>query len=153
MGTHSGFYRAYVVIFSILVIGVVISMPSLSADKLRFGSSVRGHPNYDLPMVAAAEKGIWKENGLEVEWTPFRAGGDLMRAVAARALDIATTGSSTSILAASQGVPVTIVADPKEPLTFYFQVLKDSPIKEAKDLKGTKIGILRFGGTSHNYGR
>lgn len=125
---------------------------ALAADKLRMGTSLRFSVFYDLIALAGEEKAFWKENGLAVEWVPFRGGTDQQRAMAAAAIEVALSDISSFLVAASAGVPIIMVADMGTPDDFAIVVRGDLPIKEAKELKGTRLGILRAGGASYVYG-
>lgn len=141
-----------------LSLGVAITLLLLTAagaqaaDKLTLGTSARENPYFTLVVIAGDEKGFWKQNGLAVEWVPFRGGPDLFRAVAAGAIDVSMSDVS-AVVAAAAGVPTIIVADMGTPDDFAVVVKSDLPIKEPKDLRGTRLGILRAGGASHSYGR
>lgn len=115
-----------------------------AAEQLILGTVQKGLPHYDLPILAAEEKGYWKESGLEVKWVPF-TGAPMYQAMAAGSVDIGM--SSVAIMPViAKGVPVTIVADmqlTEHHLAVY--VRYDSPLKEPKELKGTKVAIARSG--------
>ena len=49
-------------------LGLLMGPGALAAEKMRFGTSVKGNPFYELPAIAAEEQGLWKQNGLEVTW-------------------------------------------------------------------------------------
>ncbi|MEE8449472.1 MAG: ABC transporter substrate-binding protein [Thermodesulfobacteriota bacterium] len=124
------------------------------AETLKFGTSLRTSPHHALPLLAATEKGFWKREGLDAEWVPFRSGRSFYRAMAAKALKIGFSGAISAIRSSSRGIPVIIVADLKlKKHDFYVYVRTDSAIKKPLDLKGAKIGIARFGGVVHAYGR
>lgn len=129
------------------------SVKAWAADKLNFGTPIKGSALYDLPSTAAEEKGFWKQNGLEVQWVPFEAGAALHRAVAAGSVNIGMTGPLSIIQAVGAGVPEVIVADMQAREDMYFWVRSDSKIKSPKDLKGARVGVSRFGGVAHAYGR
>lgn len=120
-------------------------------EKQKFATSVKEYPIYYLPILAADEKGIWKQNGLEVEWVPMS--GDLMyRALATRAIEIGFGGVPATFRTVAGGVPAVIVMGlyPADP--FYIWVRSDSRFRQPVDLKGAKIGVSNFGGSQHNYG-
>lgn len=131
---------------------LAMSTGGLAADKLKMGTAARENPYYTLIVIAGEEKGFWKQNGLEQEWTPFRGGADMQRATAAGALDVGLSDMASFLIAAAAGVPSILVADMGTPDDFAVVVRSDLPIKEAKDLKGTRLGILRAGGASYAYG-
>ena len=126
--------------------------PSLAAEKVRFGTSLKDAPHFDLTAWAAEEKGFWKQENLEATWFPFKGSGDMFRAFAAGAMDIAMSETASAIQVISRGLPVVIVADLEFKQYFSLWVLPTSHIKGPRDLKGAKIGISRKGGAAHAYG-
>ena len=60
----------------ILVVPLLLSINSrgMAAYKLRLGTALKVGVYYNLVVMAGEEKGFWKQNGLEVEWIPFRHG-------------------------------------------------------------------------------
>lgn len=141
---------SFYLLFAIL--GLVLPRP-WAADKLRFATTVKTHPILVMPVLAAEEKGFWKQNGLEAEWVPFEGDAAAIRGLSARAIDSGLGGTSGTVLAASRGVPIFIAADMQVvDYGFRIWVRGDSPIKEAIGLKGARIGVNLFGGLAHNYG-
>lgn len=104
-----------------LLISVIILAPvSLpGAEKIRFGTSFRG-PHFDLPMLAAEEKGFWKQEGITVEWLSLGGGGPLHRATAAGKIDLGMDGGASALQAISAKVPMVIVADMNLPIEWYY---------------------------------
>jgi NitT/TauT family transport system substrate-binding protein len=135
-----------------LLVAVVILAPvSLpGAEKIRFGTSFRG-PHYDLPMLAAQEKGFWKQEGITVEWLSLGGGGPLHRATAAGKIDLGMDGAASALQAIGSKVPMVIVSDMDLPIEWYMWVKADGPIKQASDLKGRIVGTNRFGSSSHAF--
>lgn len=125
----------------------------LAADKLKFGTPVKVSANYALPPLAAQDKGFWKENGLEAEWVPFKGGGELHRAFAAGAVDVAMTGAGSATQAIANKVPEILVAETGSRVRFVIWVRADGPLKEPKDLKGATIASGRMGELTNAYGR
>lgn len=125
---------------------------SPAAEKMKLGTSVRENPLYVLPPLAAEEKGFWKEQGIQVDYIPFRGGSEMHRAAAAGALDMGISGAVSIVQAVTRGLPEIIVAQ-IAPEEYYFWVRADSPIKGPKDVRGVKMGVNRFGGLAHAYGR
>ncbi len=85
-------------------------------------------------------EGFFKKNGLDVQLEFFKNGAAITAALAGGALDIGLSDLSSAILAHSRGIPVTYVAPglmytDKMP-TFAIIVSGDSPIRQAKDVKG-----------------
>lgn len=143
------------IFFSLLgFILLTLSAPDLPAqEKLKYGSSIKFSPQYYLPVMAAEERGIFKRNGLDVEWFPSRSGSDLQRAFAASAIKIASSSAASDILSIARGVPIVILANLQSSDNFAVWVPTKSRIQKPQDLKGAKLGVSRFGGTEHAYGQ
>lgn len=138
---------------SALVILLLTATSTPGAEKLRAGTVFKESALYSLPMLAAEEKGFWKEQGLEVEWVPFTGGAPMAQAMAAGAIDAGMTATFSSILQIARGVPKVIVADMGSREDMYVWVRPGSPLKGARDLKGTTIGINRFGSLAEGFSR
>jgi len=92
------------------------------------------------PVIIANEKGIFKEEGLEVEIISPANPADPPKLVAAGKADIAISYQPQLHMQVHEGLPLvrvgTLVATPLNCLL----VLKDGPIKKLSDLKNKKIG-------------
>ena len=92
------------------------------------------------PVIIANEKGIFKEEGLEVQIIPPANPSDPPKLVAAGKADIAISYQPQLHMQVHEGLPVirigTLVATPLNCLL----VLKDGPIKQLSDLKNKKVG-------------
>lgn len=130
-----------------LVLSLITAGTTPAAEKVRIGTGLKGVPTYELSMAAAEERGFWKEQKLEVEWTPFVGGGPLYRAMAAGHIEFGFSQTGSFMEAATGGVPGVIVADVQSEDPFLIWVRADSRIKQAEDLKGAKIGMAR--GAAH----
>lgn len=130
---------------------VLAGFPAWAIEKINFATAIKVTPAYYLPVLAAEEKGFWKENGLEVNWIPFRGGPDMQKAIVARSVMIGLTTAGGLIAGVSRGVPVIIVADLQKTAGVGLYVLADSPIKDPKQLAGKKIGVTRLGAVDHAY--
>ncbi|MEE8449440.1 MAG: ABC transporter substrate-binding protein [Thermodesulfobacteriota bacterium] len=145
--------RRYIFLGLLAAMLSLAGLNTMALGQLKFGTSVGWSPPYYLPVIAAEEKGFWKQAGLEAEWVPFRGSSVMYRAVAAGSIGIGFTDTSAAIQAASRGIPVLIVADTGAGSPFSLFVKGNSPIKRAKDLRGKTIGLGRFGGGHHAYTR
>ncbi len=115
----------------------------LAAEKLRYG--LVKVPTYILPVLAAEEKGFWKQNGLEAKWTGFWSPRDIYSAIAAGALDMAGDTMADMLLAAvgrTRNVTVAVTHQSE----YLLWVRSDSPILKPEHLKGGKLGVSRLGG-------
>ena len=122
-------------------------------DKISYGTAVKLSPVYYLPVLAGQEQGIFKKNGLEVEWVPANSGPDLHRALAAGAVQLGSSNSATDIPAIGRGAPSIIVADLQTADNFGIWVSTKGHINTIKDLKGAKIGVSRLAGAEDSYGK
>lgn len=136
-----------------LLLTSALAFPVLASEKVRMGLSVKVTPTYYLPVAAAEENGLWKENNLEVEVIPFAGGGPFIRAFAAGAIDIGLGTAGNQFQGAAAGVPTFIVASLMPTDEFILWVRTDSRFKEPKELKGARVGVGAFGGAQHIYGR
>ena len=97
------------------------------------------------PVIIANEKGIFKEEGLEVQIIPPANPSDPPKLVAAGKADIAISYQPQLHMQVHEGLPVirigTLVATPLNCLL----VLKDGPIKQLSDLKNKKVGYSIVG--------
>ncbi|MEE8448375.1 MAG: ABC transporter substrate-binding protein [Thermodesulfobacteriota bacterium] len=143
------------VMFALLGFGLLSLFPSglPAQEKIKFSSSVRLSPNYYLPPMAAKHKGIWERNGLNVEWISFGSGGAHYRAFAAGVTRIGASMVASDIRSAARGVPTIIVSNLQLRDNFSIWVSTKGRLRQPKDLKGTKLGVSRYGGTEHSYGQ
>jgi NitT/TauT family transport system substrate-binding protein len=95
----------------------------------------------------AREAGMFERNGLDVELVFVGSGATNIQAVINNDVQIAVTGSAAIVSAAAGGVDLVMVGSMYDGMLF--DVIADKSIKKASDLKGKKIGISRFGGSSH----
>ena len=118
-----------------LLLGLLFFVPfsSFGAGKLNFGIGARV-PRYQLPAFAAEENGIWRKNGLEVQYIEFTGGGPLNQAIAAKAVDVAFHSPAPVFTAAAQGLPMMIVSDLAK-TTLGIWVSGRGPLKELKDMQ------------------
>lgn len=128
-----------------------VTAQGLSQEKVRVATSTRLDARQYLPILGAIEGGYARAAGLEVEWVPFRNPADMNRAVASGDIKLGIGVIASVVQAIAAGIPIIMVAD-LHPMDFYVFVLTESPLKEPRALKGTKIGMLRFASSAHAYG-
>lgn len=148
--------RSKAVLTGLSLIAAVIILGwhnSPAAEKLKLGSSTKTSPWYYLPIFGAEEGGFWKENGLEAEWVPFRSGTEHHQAVAARSINIGFTSGTAQIQSMARGLPALIIMQVRSRDDFFIYVRGQSPWREPKELKGARVGVSRFGGAEHAFGR
>ncbi len=114
-------------------------VPAHAADKLKVMLEWFVNPDH-APMVIASERGLFKEQGLDVELLPPADPSAVPRLVAAKQADIGVHYQPNLYLDHAAGLPLvrfgTLVETPLNTVT----VLADGPIKTLADLKGKKIG-------------
>ncbi len=125
---------------------------SFAAQKLRFGVVIKV-PDHELPVLAAEEKGFWKKNGLEAKSTIFKGGGPFGRALAAREIDVGTSGTTGLFMANSRGLPSTMLAAFQKRSSLGIWVAAGGPRKKPKDLAGARLGMSSTGSLPHIYGQ
>ncbi len=98
-------------------------------------------PNVDhLPIYVAGEQGYFSEKGLEIKILSPSDTSDALKLAASGSVDIAISYQPQTIIAASQGIKITVVGRLIEhPLTTLL-FLKGKGINKPSDLEGKKIG-------------
>jgi len=83
-----------------------------------------------------------KPAGVEVAWTEFPGGPQLLEALNVGAIDFGTTGEAPPIFAQAAGAPLLYVgAQPPAPKSEAIIVPKGSPIQSVAQLKGKRIAL------------
>ncbi len=110
-----------------------------------FGVSANG-----MPFAVAVEKGLFKEEGINVTGIITSAGGGTsLRNMLAGGVPYGEVNPGVVIAAIQQGADLKIISDNVLTVAeFIWAVKPDSPIKSVKDLKGAKIGYTNPRSTS-----
>ncbi len=101
-----------------------------------------------LPTFVAVEKGLFSQEGLEVDLVPFQSGTTIMDALIAGRIDADCGSAITGHWFAEQNVPGRLKifmgygTDSLTDNTFVVVVKKDSPAKGLEDLAGKKVGTF-----------
>jgi len=90
----------------------------------------------------AAERGFFKEEGLDVKINPGGPGMDPIRLVATGADDVGLAGHEQILIAREKGLPVVAIAEDYVRSGVGFFSLKGSGIDGPEDFIGHKVGIL-----------
>jgi NitT/TauT family transport system substrate-binding protein len=113
-------------------------------------------------LFLGAEKGYFREFGIEPELVYFQAAQPIAVALASGDIDVGATGLTAGLYnIVAGGVPIWIVADkgrewPDHNLTALLvrKDLYDNGVRTMRELKGRKIGVTQIGSTFHyNIGR
>jgi NitT/TauT family transport system substrate-binding protein len=99
----------------------------------------------------AAEKGFFRQQGVNAEFLPFRGGPDLVKAVIGGDVLVGLTGSTDIIVFREAGSPIKMIATHGEGNDF---VLVGAPEgTKTADLKGKAIGVTRIGAATWVFAR
>jgi sulfonate transport system substrate-binding protein len=80
--------------------------------------------------------------GIEVKWSEFPAGPQLLEGLNVGSIDFGTVGEAPPIFAQAAGADLVYVANqPPAPQAEAIVVPKDSPLKSVDDLKGKKVAL------------
>ena len=124
--------------------GVVLEA---QADALRIG-----YQKYGTLVLLKARGTLEKrlaEQGVDVQWTEFPGGPQLLEGLNVGSIDFGVTGETPPVFAQAAGADLLYVAyEPPAPTSEAILVPKDSPIKSVKDLKGKKV-VLNKGSNVH----
>lgn len=139
-------------IFAGLLLAASMATGASADDKVVAGVTTT---SADAGMFIAADKGYFKEQGLDVELKTFSSALPMMSATATGQIDVARGAQSAGLFNGfARGIEFKMVADggslSKGGGYLALAVRQDlaDKIKSAKDLKGMKVGIAGQGGTS-----
>ena len=105
----------------------------------------------NLPLFVGVHQGFFEEVGLKLDISYFRGGGEVVRAITTRSVDIGATPAASAVLIAfARGEPLRIVSGSAAPIFGVVWVVSaDSPMRFVKDLKGKKVGFSTPGSVTH----
>jgi NitT/TauT family transport system substrate-binding protein len=119
--------------------------------SLKVGTAVLGDYALAGPIVVAVERGFFQQEGLAVEYVPFRGGPDLAKAISAGEILLGATGSTDIFVFREAGMPIRMVATHTEGNHFTLNTAPD--VREVADLKGKAIGVTRVGAITWVFAR
>lgn len=133
---------------TLLVIGAVATWGGCRSDESPRAVRVGWVPLfYDLPHFVAESQALYRKNGVQVEPVRFQTSNDMVDALAAGRIDVATSASLTVLFSLEARFPgrfkLSMVHATKasEP-TDYLLVKKEAPYQGISDLKGKRIGTF-----------
>jgi NitT/TauT family transport system substrate-binding protein len=116
--------------------------PALAAEQIKF--VLPGHSMGYLPLIVALHRGFFKDEGLDIE---------LMRLVPSMAHNALLAGEAhyhgladSGLRLAARGLPLKAIFYGADRPMYYLVAQKD--IRSVADLRGKRIGVSQFGGTS-----
>jgi sulfonate transport system substrate-binding protein len=129
------------------------SLVALFAAAISFGAITQaqaetlriGYQKYGTLVLLKAKGSLEKrlaEQGIEVQWTEFPGGPQLLEGLNVGSIDFGTTGEAPPIFAQAAGADLLYVAhEPPAPTSEAILVPKDSALKSVSELKGKKIAL------------
>ena len=127
----------------LMILILTIAGNAFSEEKIKIGYS---RIVMSLPTFVAVEKGLFEQEGLKAELTPFESATLSIGALVAGRIDAICSCAITEYWFAEQGAPgqfkifLTYGTPSLKNPSFVAIVKKDSPFKEFKDLRGKRVG-------------
>ena len=119
--------------------------------SVKIGTAVLGDYGLAGPIVVGIERGLFKAQGLNVEFVPFRGGPDLSKGVLSGDVLIGISGATDVLVFRDRGAPVKMIASHADGNYFTFNVHLD--VNSMADLKGKAIGVTAPGATTWLFAR
>jgi NitT/TauT family transport system substrate-binding protein len=129
----------------------LLARTARAQNAVKIGSAVLGDYAMAGPVIVALERGLFRAEGLNVEYVPFRGGPDLLKAVMAGECLIGITGSTDILVFREAGSPIKMIATHTEGNHFTLNVTP--AVQKVADLKGKAIGVTRAGATTWVFAR
>ncbi|QKE64985.1 sulfonate ABC transporter substrate-binding protein [Aquipseudomonas campi] len=129
------------------------SLVALFAAAISFGAITQaqaetlriGYQKYGTLVLLKAKGSLEKrlaDKGIEVQWTEFPGGPQLLEGLNVGSIDFGTTGEAPPIFAQAAGADLLYVAhEPPAPTSEAILVPKDSPLQSVAELKGKKVAL------------
>ncbi len=148
MTKHVGFYLLFLIVlckYSPIYAAQTSTKPSKpAATKVRISQSAVSARSTILWI--AQERGLFAKHGVEMEAIYLRTSPLQMTALATGEVQFAASGGSPILSAVSSGQDLKIIASSSNRLSYDLVVRPE--IKEAKDLRGKRLGVTTIGGTT-----
>ncbi|MCY1503818.1 putative aliphatic sulfonates-binding protein [compost metagenome] len=129
------------------------SLVALFAAAISFGAITQaqaetlriGYQKYGTLVLLKAKGSLEKrlaEQGVEVKWTEFPGGPQLLEGLNVGSIDFGVTGETPPVFAQAAGADLLYVAyEPPAPQSEAILVPKGSPIQSVKELAGKKVAL------------
>ncbi len=127
----------------LLILILMAAGNALSEEKIKIGYMPIA---MSLPTFVAVERGLFEQEGLKVEITPFESSTLIIGALMAGRIDANCSSGTPGYWFAEQSTPdqfklfLTYGASTLKNPSFVVVVKKDSPLKDLRDLKGKRVG-------------
>ena len=128
------------------LVALFVAATSIGAVTQAQAETLRiGYQKYGTLVLLKAKGSLEKrlaEQGIEVQWTEFPGGPQLLEGLNVGSIDFGTTGEAPPIFAQAAGADLLYVAhEPPAPTSEAIMVPKDSALKSVSELKGKKIAL------------
>jgi sulfonate transport system substrate-binding protein len=141
----AGFYRVNALV---LALGIVSAFVPFGHSQKSDPSSqvIRiGYQKYGTLVLLKARGTLEKhlaQNHIEVQWTEFPAGPQLLEGLNVGSIDFGTVGEAPPIFAQAAGADMVYIGyEPQASAGEALIVRKDSPIRNLSDLRGKKVAL------------
>ena len=136
-----------------LILVLTAALPATFAQHSPSDSVVRiGYQKYGTLVLLKASGSLEKRLAplhVEVQWTEFPAGPQLLEGLNVGSIDFGTVGEAPPIFAQAAGADLVYIGnEPAAPAAEAVIVPKNSPIKSVAELKGKKVAINK-GANAH----
>jgi NitT/TauT family transport system substrate-binding protein len=139
--------RSAVLLGAVLLALTAVAAPSRAVETLRVGKAV-GVAFSFVPLDIGIRKGLFAQNGLEIESTTFAGDARMQQAMAADSIDIAL-GSGPAMAFIAKGAPIKgIAAMAGAPLLLSLVVRPDGP-KSLAEIKGKTVSVSTAGSLTY----
>ena len=121
---------------------VLLSAHSASAERIRIAySAISG---VQLPLWIAQEKGLFKRQGLDVDFLYIGGGSVVVQAMLGGEVQLARASAPGIVQASLHGADLVMIANTVN--TLVYSVMTRPDVKGPEDLRGKTLGVTRLGG-------
>jgi NitT/TauT family transport system substrate-binding protein len=125
----------------------LLSSNSAAVETLRVAKAV-GVAFSFVPLDVGMRKGIFAQNGIEVEPTTFAGDARMQQAMAADSIDIAL-GSGPAMAFTAKGAPVKAIAAMAGPPLLLCVIVRPDGPRSVAELKGKKVSVSTAGSLTY----
>ncbi len=124
-----------------LLLSLALSVSAYAADTLRIGYQKSGTTLVLLKGQGSLEKRLAAQ-GVDVKWTEFPGGPQLLEGLNVGSIDFGFTGETPPVFAQAAGADLVYVAnEPASPAAEAILVPHDSSLRNVAQLKGKKVAL------------
>lgn len=124
-------------------VGLSLAAPGARAETaLRVGWCAKTVSSAAAPYAVAQKLGWFQEGGIAVQLVPLPGSTDCVKTVATKDLEFSAPSVEPMAIIRPQGVKIKLFYTAYQGNPYGFAVPAESPIKELKELKGKRIGVI-----------